>query len=250
MYISMIKNLSVKLAMTIIHVGCHIVVMQAGHGLFLVLFMPSVHAADTGYVAYYSGPINVQRNNEFFARVKDRKISRLRITSSGGEVEAGVALGRWIFENRVDVHVEDYCLSSCANYVFPAARYKTVKQGAIVAWHGNYHHLLQTGLWHDDVPVRMQRTNESREQATNHVFKQVKKLVAIEQDFFQYIGVDEYLCWIGKQDPYNAPNYYFMSATDMARFGIDNVTLPPGYQDTDLSRFSMDIVYIRLRDKH
>jgi hypothetical protein len=149
----------------------------------------------------------------------------------------------------VDVIVEDYCLSSCANYVFPAARHKTVKPGAIVAWHGNYHHLFQTGQWRDDVPVRMRRTSESREQATKHVYKQVKHLVAIEKEFFHYIGVDEYLCWIGKQEPFNVPNYYFMSATDMARFGIDNVTLPPDFQNTDVSRFNMDIVFIRLIDK-
>ena len=36
-------------------------------------------------------------------------------------------------------------LSSCANYVFPAGYHKTIGPGAIVAWHGNYHHLKQTG---------------------------------------------------------------------------------------------------------
>ena len=36
-----------------------------------------------------------------------------------------------------DVEIVDYCVSSCANYVFVAARTKRVLPGGAVAWHGN-----------------------------------------------------------------------------------------------------------------
>jgi hypothetical protein len=245
----MINDLNVRQAITAINQAHIIMARLTRYGLFALCFSASVEATDLPHSAHYTGPVSAQHNDEFFARVKGQKIKRLLITSSGGEVEAGIALGRWVFLNQVDVIVEDYCLSSCANYVFPAARYKTIKPRAIVAWHGNYHHLLHTGLWREEVQSRMQRNSESSEQATKHVFTQVKQLVAMEKEFFRQIGVDEYLCWIGKQDPYNAPNYYFMSATDMARFGIDNIKLPSDYRDSDVSRFDMDIVFIRLTDK-
>lgn len=65
----------------------------------------------------------------------------LRLTSSGGEVEAAIRLAGWIYTNKIDIEVVDYCLSSCANYLFTAAFQKTILPGAVVAWHGNYHHL-------------------------------------------------------------------------------------------------------------
>lgn len=46
--------------------------------------------------------------------------------------------------------------------------------------------------------------------------------------------------------PYNTPNYYFLSAHDMAHFGMSNVHTPPDYEQTDVSTFKDHIVYIAL----
>ncbi len=218
--------------------------------LYALFFCSPLAGANAGHSAYYQGPISAQHNREFFQVIADRKIKRLHITSSGGEVDAGVDLGRWVYENQIDVVVEKYCLSSCANYVFTAGRHKTIKPQSVVAWHGNYHHLQQTGLWRDDISVRMQRKNESRAQASHNVSAQLKRLVEIEKAFFQHIGVNEYLCWVGKQPPFNAPDYYFMSAKDMAVFGIDNVHHADDYADTDLSHLDMSVMFIRLSDRN
>ena len=131
--------------------------------------------------------------------------------------------------------------------MFPAGHHKFIAAGAIVAWHGNYNHLKQTGLWQDDIAARMVRTGEDAATARAQVREQVDRLVRLERDFFARIGVDEYLCWIGKMPPYNAPDYYFLSRQDMARFGVTQVRTPPGYEHTDVSGFNNPVIHIRLR---
>jgi hypothetical protein len=203
-------------------------------------------AADT---ACYSGPVSAGQNLRLFAAVQGKTVRRLVITSNGGEVEAGIALGLWAHAHKLDIEVREYCLSSCANYVFTAGRRKTIHPGAVVAWHGNYHHLKQTGLWGDDVVVRMERYGENEASARAHVRGEVDRLVRLERDFFARIGVDEYLCWIGKMPPYSVPDYYFLSAPDMAQFGVANVQTPAGYEDTDIPDLAGRLRYIRISDR-
>jgi hypothetical protein len=219
--------------------------------LAAMLWLANPASADVdlaGEVAYYAGQINARQNQRFFDVVTGKTVRRLVITSSGGEVEAGIALGLWVFEQHIDVEVPEYCLSSCANYVFPAGQRKSIGAGAIVAWHGNYNHLKQTGLWQDEIPGRMKRYGEDSATAGARVREEVDRLARLEHDFFAKIGVDEYLCWVGKMPPYNVPNYYFLSSQDMARFGVTQVQSPPDYGDTDVSDFSDHIMYIKLMD--
>ena len=200
--------------------------------------------------AYYTGSISAEQNQRFFEAVQGKAVKRMVITSSGGEVEAGIALGLWVFNHRLNIEVPEYCLSSCANYVFLAGHHKSIGAGAIVAWHGNYNHLKQTGLWQDGIASRMERHGEDAATARVQVREDVERLVDLERDFFARIGVNEYLCWIGKVPPYNAPNYYFLSRQDMARFGVTHVQTPPGYGSTDVSDFSDHIIYIKLREPY
>jgi hypothetical protein len=197
-------------------------------------------------IAIYVSEISKENNATFFSSIKNRMIKKLRVNSSGGDVEAAIKLARWIYNNKVDIEVIEYCLSSCANYLFTAAFHKTILPGAIVAWHGNYHHLKQTGLWRDDIQTRMKRTGESRVQARTHVLQQVNHLVKLEQSFFKEIGVDEKVCWIGKIPPYNVKNYYFLSVSDMHRFGVRNVILTKNYEKTNVKKFIEHIVYLKL----
>jgi len=219
---------------------------------FLALFIivPSVVSDDnlSEESAYYSGPISKEQNRQFFESVKNKAIKRLVITSGGGEVRAGIALGLWVFEQKLDIEIPEFCLSSCANYVFTAAQRKFIDKGAIVAWHGNYHHLKKTGLWRDDITIRMKRDGVDARTAGEQVLSQVNELVDLEHDFFHQINVDQYLCWIGKMPPYKAPNYYFLSRQDMARFGVSNVHTPQNYEHTDISGFDFHVIYIKLHN--
>ena len=51
----------------------------------------------------------------------------------------------------------------------------------------------------------------------------------------------------GKMPPYNAPNYYFLSAEDMSKFGIARVETPKGYALTDVSDFTVHLVFLSLK---
>lgn len=211
-------------------------------GLLAVLSPATVDAASIRY----DGEISRENNALLLQRVAGQHIDQLLIDSPGGSVEAGIALGNWLFDHGIDVVVDGYCLSSCANYVFTAARHKTVRPGAVVAWHGNFHHLDATGLWRDDVAARV-ADGEREEVARREIRALVERLVGLEKAFFNKIGVDQYLCWVGKQPPYSVPYYYFLSAADMRRFGVDNVSLPPGYENTPLGDAPWSIQYLALQ---
>lgn len=202
-----------------------------------------------GQLAVYKGEISAVNNAAFFKRYAGKPVAQLDINSVGGEVEAGIELGLWVHRHGLDVTVTGLCLSSCANYVFTAGRHKDIKPGAVVAWHGNYHHLEETGLWRDDVALRMRRDGEDKNTATRIVRAQVDKLLAMEKQFFLEIGVDEYLCWVGKMPPFSVRDYYTLAVEDMARFGVRDVSQPwqsrdpsaPGYKG-----FYLDVVHINL----
>jgi hypothetical protein len=77
----------------------------------------------------------------------------------------------------------------------------------------------------------------------------VERLVSKEQQFFSHIGVDEYICWIGKMPPYSVPNYYFLSREDMANFGVLNVHTPDNYRETSDFHVKTGIRYLSLKDE-
>ena len=62
---------------------------------------------------------------------------KLYVGSGGGDGYAGLAIGELVYAYQLDVHVEDLCASSCANYIFPAGKRKTLGHSAIVMYHGN-----------------------------------------------------------------------------------------------------------------
>jgi hypothetical protein len=214
----------------------------------LALSVPRADAASD--TAYYRGEINSHNNVRFFNSSENKKIQRLIINSPGGEVVAGIELGRWVFRNAVDVVVEHQCLSSCANYVFPSGRHKTIRRHAVVAWHGNYHHLQATGLWLDDIESRMARTGEDRETARVKVKQQMQDLVIRERDFFREIGVDQRLCWVGKMPPYSSPDYFTMSANDMLYYGVHSVTIEGDLLDLGPTGIAVDIDWISLKHQN
>ena len=195
----------------------------------------------------YRGAIDAERNSALFARARDvMSPERMVITSGGGSVKAGIALGRWVREQGLTLVVEDYCLSSCANYVFTAATRRIIRPGAAVGWHGNYRHLLETGLWREDAAARMARRGEDRATALGRARASAEELVALEQDFFAEIEVDDYLCWIGKMPPHNVANYYTLSVADMGRFGVGRVDAPHGYPDDEALEQVDGLRFIRL----
>ena len=63
-------------------------------------------------------------------------IKTVIVTSKGGEVFAGRAIGYKIGEQPRHLIVDKMCLSSCGNYFVPAAAKVTLRRGSVIGLHG------------------------------------------------------------------------------------------------------------------
>ena len=86
----------------------------------------------------YVGELNAAANQRLFDLYEkvSPKPTVLAIRSPGGEVNAGMSLGTWVHARALHVQVLEFCLSSCANYVFPAGNQKILSNFAVIGYHG------------------------------------------------------------------------------------------------------------------
>lgn len=175
----------------------------------------------SGKTILVQGAISSSTADEFLSAIESHDVNRVLITSGGGHVEAAIRMATAIHKRGMDVEVFGPCFSSCANYIFPAGRNKSITGLGIVGWHGNIQHLLY-----------LHRIGERP--ISGDWLNDVKRLAALEEAFFKTIGVDSFVCWVGKLPPYKVFNNYFLGADDMAKFGITNVTVRQDYALSDL----------------
>ena len=100
---------------------------------------------DAGEIVY-KGIIEQDKVERVFALYQPGDV--LLIRSSGGDLHAGIALGDFINKHRISVEVLDFCISSCANYVFLAGYEKILNANSMVIFHGgpkqaNFRSLMQ-----------------------------------------------------------------------------------------------------------
>jgi hypothetical protein len=205
----------------------------------------------------YLGELTAEGLSRLKQLTSNQKITSLTIKSGGGEISTGIDFGNWVFDNKLEVIVEQGCFSSCANYVFPAGRKKTILPGAVVAWHGS---ALQNSFQSEDKvrkelekSYKLEKREVSAEEKERDVKSFMTNLRLLKQkqaEFYQKIGVDEYVTRIG-QEKYGAKGAYFLSVEDMGKFGITNVTAPTEYPQTDVrelkKRIKAPLVYIKLK---
>lgn len=94
----------------------------------------------TGDTVYYQGNISTDSTQAFKAAVgtiKRGEVTRLVISSVGGETRNGREIGQWVHDMGLIVEVDRVCFSSCANYIFPAGRARAIRANAFVGWHGD-----------------------------------------------------------------------------------------------------------------
>ena len=199
-----------------------LVLHPAACALLLALVAP-VHAQPAppatvereGEAIVFRGRIDAASASRFLDLLREPAVTRLVITSHGGLVDAALDMAEAIADRGLDVEVPQACLSSCANYVFPAGRKKRLGHARAVGWHGNMAHVLHLhdtgqGSW------------------TEPQMQEARRLAAREQAFFQRIGVDGFVCWFGKIAPHDVDEFYALTTKDMARFGIRDVTVGNG----------------------
>jgi len=174
----------------------------------------------------------------------DEPIRWLRISSAGGEVNAAMDFGEWIFARRLNVRVYDRCLSSCANYVFTAGIVKVIEAGAIVAWHGSAiqseeesRAAINEIIERDILPATSPETHSAvREKLMRETFDYLRRARDRQREFFAHIEVDEQITQIGNGRA-DVRDFWFLSVDTMAAFGVDHVVAPSDYANTDTQRF-------------
>lgn len=214
-----------------------------------------VSVALRGSQVRYVGEITTEGVAATRRLAQGRRVDELRITSAGGEINAGMDLGEWVHEHGLTVLVDEYCLSSCANYVFPAAWQKVLAAGAVVAWHGSARQR--------DLPAQLARVVDDqvkvlvlseparageRARREREASAYLSRAIARQDAFFARIGVSEFITRIG-QERYDVSGLYTLRVADMRRFGIDNVLAPAGDVADDVSAVErkLEVRIVRLQ---
>lgn len=149
----------------------------------------------------YQGEITKDNNSAAFSLFENAKVKPevLAITSGGGNVDLGMDLGEFVLNHALDVSVESFCFSSCANYVFTAGKNKWLGEKALLGWHGD----AASAYWRDSDIDAMVRDLEGEEKRTKwqalrrHYNNVTQNSVARERRFFERIGTDRALLTIG-----------------------------------------------------
>lgn len=192
--------------------------------------------ARSGEEIHINGDISPTTAKEFSSMMAEGGISRVVVhDSSGGDVDSAIDMALLIYEEKLDVEIRGICLSSCANYLFPAGFQKYVVDKGLVAWHGDGAHMM-----------------ESMRAEGQHVLylRSFQKTISREKLFFQTIGVDQRLCSFAKRDPYAVGYYYYLDQDDMEYFGIKNIHLRKDYSAAavggELAPLQKFITYVKV----
>lgn len=232
----------------------------------LYLVEPSITLEGSSII--YVGGMHPEGYDRLSRLARQGSVSELVISSPGGIVYWGIRTGEIVYRNGWDVRVRGLCLSSCANYVFPAGRNKIIEDGAIVGWHGSpqqhYFAALRKG-----VSVRQELINfisvtlqMGFEQFTQEEFNREianfvaenELLVELESAFYERIGVDPDVSVYGhfpqRWEDIQGSGGWTFTLDDMAKFGLDGISYegsdayPP-----DQSRVLFSLVLFEVFDR-
>jgi hypothetical protein len=176
-------------------------------GILFMSLSPLAHADEAtlivdGPTLLYFGKISQEANQRLFDAYRSHKgeIRWLAIKSKGGSVEDGLELGKWVHVQGLGIKVYEYCLSSCANYVFPAAREKLVSSFAVIAYHGGAcsSHFDRSALTQHQAGMNKAEIRKDNEDFDAYLAQQCEK----ERSFYKGIKVRDDLATLGQSPEY------------------------------------------------
>lgn len=196
----------------------------------------------------YRGLISHEANAAVFGLfdAAQGRLTTLLIESEGGSAEAAMELGSWLFDRGLTVQIDEYCLSSCANYVFTAARRKVLSPRAALMWHGGFMQavdrgelecVLEEALASMSEEERSELLNRcSRVELLGQLERSLAVMIEAEQRYFRRIGVDRRITVLGqlyeRELLANAPPQHYVgwdfSLEDLAKLGVDAVEVEGG----------------------
>jgi hypothetical protein len=218
-----------------------------------------------GDTVYYTGNLSKASSAAFdtaVAGVARGQLTRLVISSGGGDTVDGRHVGRWVRDMALVVEVDVICFSSCADYIFPAGRARVIRANAFVGWHGNerqFHVLAErTGVSVADQLAAVVPADVAPGPRGAFVQEALRSIAVTRKDeaeFYASLGLNDAfaVCAVGDVLE-NRPGYagqigWGFSLADMARLGLTNtVYLGEGRYELDSSRFRQYLVPITADD--
>jgi hypothetical protein len=200
----------------------------------------------------YVGLLDEQANARLFALydgLKD-KPTTLSIRSEGGPTGHGLALGQWVHDHKLDVKVLEYCMSSCANYVFPAGAHKVVSNFAVIGLHGG---LSSASVNFDESTKKMldAMPPKERQAMIDQIHGSIRKDAVKEQAYLKALGVRADYVTLGQEerhqrlyrdDPKTVGWTYTLE--DFGRMGIHDISVinPPWRPGSALKNVSFQVL--------
>ncbi|MFV1983109.1 MAG: hypothetical protein ACC657_06165 [Thiohalomonadales bacterium] len=199
-------------------------------------------------IFYYTGLIDKVANEKLIAMYNELDIKPLwiNVKSKGGEINTGMDLGEWIYKVNLNIRVLDYCLSSCANYIFTAAHKKIVSNNAMIGFHGGASSVEFDSSENDAMiaalPTEQQKSE--REKFDKMLKQYLDKTNKREKGFFDMIGVSQSITTLGQSPVYyelygldDAYQGWYYSIADFRKLGVNNISvIKPPWQPRQLSK--------------
>ncbi len=213
-----------------------------------------------GDTLYYTGNFSTASSAAFdavVAGIARGQITRLVISSGGGDTVAGRHVGRWVSDMGLVVEVDVICFSSCADYIFPAGRARVIRADAFVGWHGNertFHvQAARDGKRLEDLLAQYVPKDASPEQRTaffRDFAETTKVTLKDEADFYAKMGLNDAfaVCAVGdileKRPGYAGQIGWGFPLADMAHLGLTNTVYLGDGAYEDSTRFRKYLVRI------
>jgi hypothetical protein len=218
-----------------------------------------------GDTLYYTGKLSKASSVAFDAAVaglRRGQLTRLVISSGGGDTVAGRHVGRWVRDMALVVEVDVICFSSCADYVFPAGRARVIRADAFVGWHGNERQFevlaARRGVGLAEELARFAPQGVTPEQRAAFVQVLMQSIAVTRPDeaaFYAQLGLNDAfaVCAVGdvleKRPGYAGQIGWGFSLADMARLGLTHtVYLGEGRYEADSARFRQYLVQLPADD--
>lgn len=201
--------------------------MPADIVLWTVATVPG-KVTTSGAEIHLTGDIDARIASTVVDLIARRGYDTLKIQSETGSEVAARVIGASVFDHQMTVVVTGACSSSCARYIFTAAKHKRIETDVFVMFseYKNYYDYVQS----------LQQLSEKRRlSGASALSDREKRTLSIgerwlsaDSDYFTKIGVDKRIASFGYGADKPA-SYSVLSTTRMAEFGVSNVTASDGY---------------------
>ena len=206
---------------------------------------PSIRVEGSSII--YLGRMSAVGYDTLMRLAEQGNTSELAIMSPGGSVYWGIRIGEVVYENGWDVRVLGLCVSSCANYIFPAGRNKVIEDGGVVGWHGSARQdhffaeqkgisvrqeivdTISGALIHSAASDGFQFLDqEGLNKVVARFVAEDETLIELERAYYERIGVDADISVYGHFPQRwdiikGSDGGWTFTLEDMAKFGLDDI---------------------------